>query len=565
MIDLRPYQQESIDAVWGYWARGGMHPLVVLPTGAGKSMVLGSLAHRIVDGGGQVLIATHRAELIAQNERACLRFFEERQGRKTIGVYSAGLRRREVRQITVGGVQSLFRKTGKLGAVDVLIVDEAHLVPPKTDTQYGKLIDGLMQQNPEMRICGLTATPYRLGQGMLTDGDGIFTSMVYQADIKNLINDGYLSKLVSAASAKQIDLGDVRTSAGDYVLADLENAADVDEITNTVIADVLASGRGHVLVYCTTVAHAMRMRNAFRMAGVATECITGETHQGERQRILRDFGTGQVRVLTSCDVLTTGLDVPSIDCIALVRPTKSAALYVQMCGRGARLAPGKADCLILDYGHNIQTHGPIDQIKLPEPRAAGAGKGKAPSKLCRGCFAQNPVSATHCSECDLEFPERKAKVQRDASKLDIISKEKAEPVRRAVDKVQWSEHLSKSSGQRLLRVDYFGPGSTSAWHPLATDWVCVEHTGFARLRAEQWWRTHVQTGHECPADVDQALEFDDCKKTCIAVWTVPDGKYQKITGYEFAMAREPGQDDDESSVPADDAAEDDSFDFDFFE
>jgi DNA repair protein RadD len=511
-----------------------------------------------VDGGGRVLIATHRAELIGQDEKACLRFFEPRQARQTVGVYSAGLGRREVRHITVGGVQSLFSKTAKLGSVDVCIIDEAHLVPPKSDTQYGKLLDGLRIGNPDLRVMGLTATPYRLGQGVLTQGDGaIFSSVVYQADIKPLIADGYLAPLVSQGTKKQIDTTECRTSAGDWVAADLERAADVDDVTDAVVAEVIGTKRRHCLVYGVSVAHAGRMRGAFQMAGVAAACITGETPHSERQRILRDFASGAVQVLTSCDVLTTGLDVPVIDCIALVRPTQSAALYVQMCGRGTRLADGKQNCIVLDFGGNIARHGPIDAIQIPITGGSrGKGKDKTETKLCKGCFAENPIDALECVECSLEFPVRKTKVNDKASRLDILSSaEKPEPVQWQVDRVEWSEHISAKSEKKLLRVDYHGPGQQSAWHPIATDWVCLEHSGFARQKAESWWLRHCQGLP--PETVAEALERRAERRPIMAIHTVPDGKYQKITAYTFGKIRQPGEDDEPLQNGASDQTDDD--------
>ena len=565
-VILRTYQQEAIESVWRYWREGKRHPLIEMATGSGKSLVLASLAWRIRDGGGRVIVATHRKELIEQDAAAILRIRPE--GRREVGIYSSGLGRREVRPITVGGVQSIFRRCKELGHRDVVIIDEAHLVGPKGDTQYGKLIAGLRDTNPDLRLCGLSATPYRLGQGLLTEGDGaLFTSIVYKTDIKSLIADGYLSPLVSGSATAAIDTSQARTSAGDWVLADLELAADVDSINDAVARDIYTSQRQHVLVFGVSVAHTMRLRNAIRMAGISCEAVTGDTPPDQRRRLLEDFKAGGLQCITSCDVLTTGFDAPLTDCVVLCRPTQSCSLYVQMVGRGSRLAAGKRDCLVLDYGGNIARHGPLDSLKAPQPKT-GKGGGQAPYKLCPQCMAQNPAMARVCSECDYEFPPHARKANEQASKLQVIStKPKVEPIEQRIDEVRWSDHTSKNSGKRMLRVDYFGPGSSSQWHPVATDWVCIEHDGYARQKAEEWWAVHLAGRGPCPSTVDAAMRMEEWKRPVEAIWTVPDGKYQKITKYRFGRMRQPGEDDDEpedgqqeqTEQPTDGGWDDDDF------
>ena len=556
-MDLRWYQQEAVDAAWAYWARGKMHPVIELPTGSGKSLVLASLAWKIADGGGRVLVATHRKELIEQDAKAICNLRPDARGQ--VGIYSAGLDRREVRTITVGGVQSLCRRVGKLGHVDVMVVDEAHLVGMRADSQYGQLIKGLRQENPDLRLLGLTATPYRLGQGFLTEGQGrLFTSVVYRADIKRLIADGFLSRMVSHGTSTEIDVSKARTSAGDWVLADLELAADVDSINEAVAADIAKSKRQHVLVFGVSVAHASRLRNAIQMQGISCQTITGETPAGERAKALEDFKAGRLQCITSCDVLTTGFDSPNVDLVVLCRPTQSCSLYVQMVGRGSRIAEGKADCMVLDYGGNIARHGPLDALKTPKPKTGKKGGGA--SKICKQCMAEIPSACRICPECDFEMlpPETARKANAAPSKLEIISsKSKPEPMEHKINRVEWVDYTAKKSGKRMLRVDYHGPSSSSDWHPVATDWVCVEHDGYARQKAEEWWRTHFTGAGPCPDSVEAAMQLRDYHRPVEAIWTVPDGKYQKITKYRFGRLREPGEDDDDEAVKekADEAEE----------
>ena len=547
-MDLRWYQKEAIDAVWGYWSRGKMHPVIELPTGSGKSLVLASIAWKAADNGAKVLIATHRKELIEQDAKALIDLRPHTRGQ--VGIYSASLQRREVADITVGGVQSLCRRVGVLGHRDIIIIDEAHLVGPRADTQYGRLIGGLRERNPELRLLGLTATPYRLGQGLLTEGPGhLFDSIVYRADIKRLIDDGFLSRMVSHSTSTEIDTSKARTSAGDWVLADLELAADVDSINEAVASDIAKSKRQHILVFGVSVAHASRLRNAIQMLGISCQTVTGDTPAAQRAQALADFKAGGLQCITSCDVLTTGFDAPGVDLVVLCRPTQSCSLYVQMVGRGARIADGKADCMVLDYGGNIARHGPLDALKPPKPKTGkGGGKG-APIKICMECMAEQPASARVCSECDSEFPPPPRRANEKASRLEVISsKPKPEPMEQVINRVEWVDYTAQKSGKRMLRVDYHGPGGSSDWHPIATDWVCVEHDGYARQKAEEWWSIHFGGAGPLPHSVDEVMPLQEYHRPVEAIWTVPDGKYQKITKYRFGKPREPGEDDDDETT-----------------
>jgi len=522
--------------------------VIELPTGSGKSLVLASIAWKAVDNGAKVLIATHRKELIEQDAKALTDLRPDARGQ--VGIYSASLQRREVADITVGGVQSLCRRVGKLGHRDIVVIDEAHLVGMRADSQYGQLIKGLRQENPELRLLGLTATPYRLGQGFLTEGQGrLFTSVVYRADIKRLIADGYLSRMVSHGTSTEIDTSKARTSAGDWVLADLELAADVDSINEAVASDIAKSGRKHILVFGVSVAHASRLRNAIQMLGISCQTVTGDTPPAQRAQALADFKAGKLSCITSCDVLTTGFDSKNVDLVVLCRPTQSCSLYVQMVGRGARIAEGKADCMVLDYGGNIARHGPLDNLKTPKPKTGKKGGGA--SKICKQCLAEIPSACRICPECDFEMlpPETARKANAQASKLEIISsRPKPEPMEQVIDRVEWSDHVSQKSGKRMLRVDYHGPGGSSDWHPIATDWVCVEHDGYARQKAEEWWRIHFSGAGPLPQSMNEVMPLREYHRPVVAIWTVPDGKYQKITKYRFGKVREPGEDDDDEAI-----------------
>lgn len=556
-MELRPYQREAIDAVIAYWERGGMHPLVEVATGGGKSLILGELARFVVqDCGGRVVIATHRAELIDQDARAVRSVWPA----APLAVWSASLGKRGTAAITVCGVQTVAKKAKDLGVVDVLIVDEAHLIPPDGDGQYQTLVRGLREINPALRIVGLTATPYRLGQGYLTQGSGaLFSSIVYRADVGRLIGEGWLSPLVTGAPSVQIDTASVPTRLGEFAARDLELAADIAEVTDRVADDVVEAlrlGRTSALVFACGVAHAGHLDEAIRARGVESAIIVGDTDHMVRQALIGRFRRRELPCIVSCDVLTVGFDAPCVDVLALVRATQSTALYQQTIGRGLRKADGKTNCLILDYGGNIARHGPVDDVKVRE-KASKKGDGEAPVKTCPNCTAEQPTSARVCSECDTEFPPPEKKANAQASNLPVLSTGAIDgkPIpaeRHEVGEVRWAVHMKKGGGTPSVRIDYYSPSSDDgATVPtkIASEWICVEHDGFAHRKAESWWRANV--GTTMPAVCEDAIADLDAgyMKPIVAIETKIDGEWTRVTRLHHGAVREPGDDTDQITDP----------------
>lgn len=550
-VSLRHFQRSAVDACFAYWRKGGGNPLVVAATGAGKSIIAAQLAKEIVDAGSRALIVTHVKELIEQDTAACRAVWPD----GPIGVFSAGLGLRQVRSITVAGVQSVYKKAKQLGNVGVVIVDEAHRISPDAMTTYRTLLDGLRDINPDLRVAGLTATPFRESQGLLTHGpDKIFDSVVYDIGVRQLINEGFLSTLVSQSGSTTINVDDVRTQAGDYVIADLELAADVDDINETVakdVTDALRQGRTSALLFGVSVAHATRLMWALRTLGVSAEVITGDTPPDQRRRIIADFRARKIQALSSCNVLSVGFDAPCVDIVALVRPTKSTSLYIQQVGRGLRKCDGKTSCLILDYGGSIARFGPIDDVRPPKPK--NEGNGEMPFKTCPECSAEVPAAARVCPECDFEFPEIVRKANPQASKLSPLSAQEKASLRRrrAVGDVTWAKHTKRDNPDATptLRLDYYGDGIGKK---IASEWVCLEHAwgSFAWRNAQAWWVRNAQG--PAPETIDDAVAKLDAglMKPLRAIVTEPDGKYTRVVGHEHAPIREPGADDDAVAVPA---------------
>ena len=242
MLELRPYQRQSLDALYAYWGEQGGNPLIVIPTGGGKSLVIASLLRELIGNYPtlRIGIVTHVKELIGQDYQELIRYWPQAPA----GIYSAGLARRDTRsQILFCGIQSVWNKTAQIGPIDLLIVDEAHLISREASTRYGKFITSLKKRTPDMRIVGHTATPFRLDSGRLDLGDDkLFDKIVYEADLAEMIKAGYLSPLISKATVTEFDLSGVGKRGGECIAGQLEVAVDKDWVTVEAVKEMVAFG-----------------------------------------------------------------------------------------------------------------------------------------------------------------------------------------------------------------------------------------------------------------------------------------------------------------------------------
>jgi DNA repair protein RadD len=524
-VNLRYYQSEAVDATWDFLSREPVkNPVVVLPTGAGKSHVVAKLCVDAVNTyGGRVMVLAHRKELIEQNASKLRDYLP-------VGIYSAGLKRRdEDDAVIVAGIQSVYDKAHLFGQRHLCIVDESHLVPFDGDGMYQQFLGDLRRYNGGFcRVVGLTATPFRTAGGALCRPDAIFQKVCYEAPLRKLIDEGFLSPIVNTPGDIETDLSGVKIVKGEFAPGAMENAFDatVEAACREIVTKT--AGRKSILVFCAGVTHAEHVRE--KLEGLlrdAVGLVTGESLPLERAGILSAFRGGHLRVLVNVDVLTTGFDHPGIDAIAVLRATMSPGLFVQMCGRGSRKAPEKFDCLLLDFGGNLSRHGPIDDVKFGR-RSDGTMVGEAPVKACPGCGEEVLISLRQCP-CGFMFPPPEN--DRHGAQADEESAVLAEPITYTVQRVEWARHNKKNAPEKppTLRVDYFTDGNLGT---RVSEWVCLEHDGFARRKAEAWWKEHSLL--ECPATVDSALRILDAGGAVFAnVITVGKEK-----GFDRIMKRE---------------------------
>lgn len=475
-MPLRPYQQRAVDDLYD-WLRGNDgNPCLVLPTGAGKSHVVAEICKDAVQNyaGTRLLMLTHQKELIEQNYEKLRQHWPN----APVGIYSASVGRRETGMpITFAGIQSVRNKATLVGAVDLVLVDECHLINHRDEGSYRKLMGDLEKLNPNMRVIGLTATPWRLGHGTIASGDALFDDLLEPVTIAELIEGGFLSPLRSKLTGVKYDLTGIHKRGGEYIEAELMQRLDTDEYNFSIAKEICAIGqeRRSWLLFCTGVKHALHMAEILRAYGIAVETVTGETSKAERADILERFKRGEIRALTNANVLTTGFDAPMVDLVAMLRPTMSPSLYVQMAGRGMRIAEGKKDCLVLDFAGVVERHGPITAVQPPS--RAREGGGDAPVKSCEECWEIVHVSVKVCPSCGTAFPEQE-KEEKDFTRRDddIMGLEAEEMLVTGWD---WRVHTARKTGKDMLKVTYYGALSDT---PIS-EYFPIKHDGYAGQKA----------------------------------------------------------------------------------
>lgn len=495
---------------------------------SGKTHVMAAMIQEALTQwpGTRICVLAHVRELVRQNAVKLKQHWPE----APLGIYSASLGRRDTFEpVIFASIQSVAKRAMHLGRFDLLLIDEAHRIPLRAEGQYRQFIDAATKANPNLRVCGLTATPYRLGGGPVCGPDYILNEVAYEARVGDLIRDGYLSRLVSKAGAVKSDLSAVHIRQGEYVKGELEramNKADVIEAACTEIVD-LCSNRKAWIVFCAGIKHCAAVKESLTARGIPCATVTSKTPKGERDAHIEAFQRGKLRALINVNVLSEGFDATHVDAVILMRPTKSAALYYQQCGRGMRLHDGKKDCLILDYAGNIVEHGPVDAIRPPKKPGQKATS-DAPVRECPECQALVPVQARECPECGYLWPvsEFFANHQGTASNAAVLSDEITPPELHEVSRVTYTHHVGKS-GKPTLQVTY------QCGLRRFREWICLEHGGIARVKAMTWWMARDKQGIT-PRTVEGALDGGtDRLSTPTHIRVMERGKYPEIVGHEF--------------------------------
>jgi DNA repair protein RadD len=554
MIKFRPYQRQCIDAFYQYYDTGrGGHGLIVVPTAGGKSLIIGGLATEICQtySGQRILILSHVRELILQNHSKVLAAWREAPA----GIYSAALGRRQAHaDICTATIQSVYKKAAVLGHRDLCFIDEAHLLQAGNMGMYGRLIAELLAINPAMKLCGFTATDYRLDCGLLTEGDGkIFDDTIIEIPISHLLEEGYLTPPISKSSLVQADLEGVKRTAGEFNLKQMAERFDQRAFISAALdADLpFFADRRSIALFCATLENAAHVADGMLERGIDCEVIDGEMSVEDREDKLERFRSGELRALASVGVITTGTDIPNIDCIDLFRATESPGLLQQIVGRGFRVMykegydldtrQGRLDAirngikpnfLVLDHGGNIERHGAITHIEKPARREKGerAKIPKAKCRICEICRTAWPLEITICGMCGHQM-----KIERDPTTNLNVEASNANIMGTAfmrgesaqwfdVDDVKYSRH-KKEGAPHTLKVTYY------CGVLQFNEWKHFERIGSLRQEALKWWG--MRTAKVPPDDVAEALKWVETLKKPLRIQVVKKENLYEVIRYGF--------------------------------
>jgi DNA repair protein RadD len=511
---FRQYQQDAEDAVFAYLEKYDKkkHPLVALPTGSGKTPVIRRIIDRIIkrEPDAKIVVLSHDSQILIQN-------FGALSDLKP-GLYSAGLDKREVKQITIAGIQSVFRVAHYFREFDYIVIDEAHTIPTSEDSMYRKFIDAV---DNHVRI-GLTATPYRLGQGYIIGDDHLFDKIVidltFGSKYTKLIKDGYLSPLVINNTTLKFNVDDIATVAGDYSLKQMSSAFDRTSLTKSALDEmcVKAADRKKWLIFAIDIDHADNICDDLNSRGIFSIPVHSRM-EFDKQSTIDSYRVGDIRCIVNVGMLTTGFDVPEIDMIGLLRPTKSPGLHVQMIGRGGRIAEGKTNCLVLDYAGNTARLGPVNRIK-PYKKQKGEATGTPVTKTCPVCDTMTFPMAKKCELCGHEFEFRQL--------LEVMSAAEEIVAQSAgwysVRAVEYERHIKKGSPTSIAIRYHCGLRFFKKW-------ICPDHRGYS---GEYGRRFLAERGLTEYVDLNGAIEYLRSTTPPSRIKVNTSGKYPEVIGFE---------------------------------
>lgn len=536
--------------------------------GSGKSVMIAYSAWEAMTKwpGTRIVVIVHQKELLQQNVDKLRKIWPG----APVGIWSAAMNLKQIGDITFATIGSIHKYAHMLGPIALIHCDECHLVNPKEIGLWRAFLADVRRfSNPKVRVIGWTGTPFR-GNGvwLTANEEAIFTGTAARLTMKDQLELGYLAPLIPAKVETLVDASEVETVGDDYNVKQLAEVTDTPEIVERACDSIVKvgreGGRKRWLVFAVNVEHAQHVNAALIKRGVRSAIIVGDseiTTSVERNGLIGEGGkyrTGEIECLVNVGVATTGLDVPEIDFIALLRKTKSPLLYVQICGRGMRIIGGrhisesrelgKYDCLFADYTGTVADLGPVDAVTGRMPRKAK--KTGPPFRICPQCSARckirgNPIDEEtgreKCPDCGFNFPEIEYSTHGDmptgAPMLSDQAADEMSPVRR--ERVTSMSYVpySKDGKKPSVMVNYY-----KGVKRIASEWLHVESNGPPRDKAEFWWaqRTGMMTTPRLVGDaitVLKRLKGSSQLREPIEIEVDTSGSYPKI----LEVFYEPGQ------------------------
>lgn len=530
-----PHQNEAVDSVFFYYAKGGTgNPLVAMPTATGKSLVIAEFIKKVMSRwpNQRFLLATHVKELISQNAEK----IRTQWPMVPLGILSAGLKQRDtINPVIYGGVATIVGCVEALGWRDLMLIDEAHLLSPDDDTMYKEVIRRLRVINPHMKVIGFTATPYRMKQGMLTDG-GLFTDICFDNTgleaFNKLIDDGYLIRPIPKRMHTALDVSEVAIVAGEFNKGQLQAAVDKDQVTYEACREAAEEGydRNCWLAFASGVKHAEHVCSVLQSLGISCTFIHSKLSDKECDKRFTSWKSGEYRCIVNYGKLTTGVDHPPIDLIIMLRPTMSTVLWVQMVGRGTRPSPAthKENCLVLDFARNTERLGPINDPVIPHKRKKGEAPGVPPIRICPQCGVYNHARAVKCCACGFVFPKLQ-KLVNTAGTEELVRRLPApEPLLQTFPVERVLYHKRQKPGQpAMIQVQY------CCGTQMFSKWISLESKhAYAKGSAESWWKRAMGV-FVAPPTTEEAMQWVSRLKQPKSITVHTNKKYPEVMDVNY--------------------------------
>jgi len=511
------YQIEAIDAIFNYFNSGKKgNPLISAPGGSGKTVIFSEFCRIVLSKWPKqkILILSDDQEILSQNHKTISEQIPDRE----IGLYSSGLRSKTIKNITVAGIQSIYNKVDLFKDFNLIIVDEAHKVGNRAKSRYRTFLDKIKKPT-----IGFTATPFRNVTGYLHLAENAyFTDIIYTIRIKELQeqNPPRLCRITSKQPGITLDASQIKQQAGDFIIKELSLAFDREGITSEIIKDLYAykDVRKKWLVYAIDIEHCEHICSKLNEVGIRSRVVHSQTGI-DRNSIISNFReSNQYQALVSVAMLTTGVDIPEVDLIALLRSTASAPLHCQIILRGMRVSSKKEDCLVLDYAGNLLRNGPIDAPVIVVKGTGGGGE--AIMKVCDNCQEIVHIACRTCPSCLHPFTFKHHLTMKSGTQ-SVVSENNWF----TVDKMEYSWYMS-GRGIPMLKATHIC--GIRRFDKL----VAIEHGGRATYMAKHWWNRRADIEMPKTARL-AALTADVALATPRRILVNESGKYIDIKDSEF--------------------------------
>ena len=512
------YQKEAIESIFKHFKTNKENPLIVAPTGSGKSIIIACFCEKVIRcwPGQKILILSDNQDILLQDYKT----IKKQIPGFPIGVYSSGLRSKTIKNLTVAGIQTIYNKPELFHKFNLILVDEAHKIPYSRKGRYHTFFKVISKP-----VVGFTATPFRLECGSLVSGSNpFFSKIIYEIDMDVLVKDNKLSPVTAKEPRQKMDVSKIKKVAGEFSLSDLSLKFDRQVVTNLILDELVEYYplRKKWLLYAIDTKHADHIAEGLTQRGIETKALHTRVLK-TRTTTLKEFKQGNFPAIVSVAMLTTGIDIPDVDLIGLLRPTASLSLHIQIIGRGTRKAQGKENCLVLDFAGNLLRNGPINK-PVVKNKELSKGGGQSIMKSCPECFEIVHIAVRTCPDCNFKF-EFQHHLNPTPTTFNPLELKELHWFK--VEKVLYKQQKSKKNQIPMLMANYH------CGLRIFKDYVCLEHDSQARHIAVNWWKRRCSISYLVPENVSEALRYVSKLKKPKKLLVNTSFKFPQIKEYKF--------------------------------